>query len=229
VEGTAINPEEDNSGLEVYYQLGELTLEGCALADMLHQVMNEPCFDMLRTKQQLGYIVDCGTRNTCSVSGFCFVVKTPKVSPAVAEARVEAFVRHFHTILGEMSTAAFEEHRTALIAEKLEKDDALSDEAWRHWMEISDARHCFDRAQREARQIKGITLPQLAEWYKANFLDAAKRRLVVHVQSSHPPSGAESGAEADGGPVQIVQDAASWHETASYYRNAASISAEYAK
>ena len=38
------------------------------------QMMGEPCYDALRTKQQLGYSVHSGTRLTHGVLGFCVVV-----------------------------------------------------------------------------------------------------------------------------------------------------------
>jgi hypothetical protein len=38
------------------------------------QVASEPCYDTLRTKQQLGYTVHCGMRLTHGVLGFCIVV-----------------------------------------------------------------------------------------------------------------------------------------------------------
>ena len=37
-------------------------------------MMGEPCYDTLRTKQQLGYSVHAGTRLTHGVLGFCIVV-----------------------------------------------------------------------------------------------------------------------------------------------------------
>ena len=38
------------------------------------QVMAEPVYDTLRTKEQLGYSVHCSTRLTHGVLGFAFVV-----------------------------------------------------------------------------------------------------------------------------------------------------------
>lgn len=40
----------------------------------LPQVLYEPCYDTLRTKQQLGYSVHSGTRLTHGVSAFCVTV-----------------------------------------------------------------------------------------------------------------------------------------------------------
>ena len=49
------------------------TAVGIDLSAML-QMMGEPCYDTLRTKQQLGYTVHSGTRLTHGVIGFCVVV-----------------------------------------------------------------------------------------------------------------------------------------------------------
>ena len=228
----AENPEEENSGIEVYYQLGEATLETCAKLDLLHQVINEPFFDVLRTKQQLGYVVDAGTRCTCGVAGFCFVIQTAKVSAAIAEARIEAFVQGFAETLDKMDQTQFEEHRRALATEKLEKDDSLSDEAWKHWHEITDGRYCFNKQEIEADAVKAVSHNSLIQWYKEHFLEEAsgRRRLTIHVQSKHPPTG---GSEPElevalGPPKEIAADEVdAWRKAAFEHRNCYDISAEY--
>lgn len=61
--------------LEIYYQVGPAGACSAAAArahavlDLLEQVLYEPCYDTLRTKQQLGYSVHSGTRLTHGVSG----------------------------------------------------------------------------------------------------------------------------------------------------------------
>lgn len=45
------------------------------------QVMHEPCYDALRTKQQLGYTVHCGVRLTHGVLGFAVVVVSGVLFP----------------------------------------------------------------------------------------------------------------------------------------------------
>ena len=46
-------------------------------------MMGEPCYDTLRTKQQLGYSVHAGTRLTHGVLGFCVVVASGTARLAV--------------------------------------------------------------------------------------------------------------------------------------------------
>ncbi len=41
--------------------------EDNARLELLAQIFNEPCFDVLRTKEQLGYIVWSGVRRACGV------------------------------------------------------------------------------------------------------------------------------------------------------------------
>ena len=86
------NAKEANNVCEVYWQLGAGTVERCGMADLLEKVMEEPLFDVLRTKQALGYTVRCGTRLTRGWSGFCVTVKGAAVTALDAEARIEGTI-----------------------------------------------------------------------------------------------------------------------------------------
>ena len=68
------NPLQDNSVAEVYFQLGRDSVEERARADMLEQVAGEPCYNILRTREQLGYSVHCGVRLTHAALGFALIV-----------------------------------------------------------------------------------------------------------------------------------------------------------
>lgn len=46
------------------------------MVDLLEQIILEPCYDVLRTKEQLGYTVSCGMRHTVGVLGFCVLVQS---------------------------------------------------------------------------------------------------------------------------------------------------------
>ena len=39
-------------------------------------MMDEPCFDILRTREQLGYGVFCDFKNTSGIIGICVIVAT---------------------------------------------------------------------------------------------------------------------------------------------------------
>ena len=85
---------------DVYFQLlpcSDFT-ESC-MVDILSQIIDEPYYDILRTKQQLGYYVDASSRMTASVLGFCFIVKGDAVRAEEAECRVMEFLSEFHHTL----------------------------------------------------------------------------------------------------------------------------------
>lgn len=62
------------------------------MTDLLEQLMYEPVYDTLRTKEQLGYTVGAGLRNTMGVLGFCVVVQSAAYGVEHCTSRVEAFL-----------------------------------------------------------------------------------------------------------------------------------------
>jgi secreted Zn-dependent insulinase-like peptidase len=62
---------------------------------LVAQVLYEPVYDTLRTKQQLGYTVSSGARLTHGVCGFCVVVVSAAFGPGEVEARIEGFLQEF--------------------------------------------------------------------------------------------------------------------------------------
>ena len=92
----AINPEEDNSAIEAYYQCGPANdPHSRAVLDFVDQLVYEPCYDTLRTKEQLGYTVQSGTRLTHGISGFCVIVQSGVHGPRHLDSRVDSFLESF--------------------------------------------------------------------------------------------------------------------------------------
>ena len=75
---------------ELYCQVGPNSIAQRARLDMLEQLVSEPFYDTLRTKEQLGYSVHCSTRLTHGILGFAFVV-------------ISGRCRHATTFTGELS------------------------------------------------------------------------------------------------------------------------------
>ena len=67
-----------------------------ALLDLADQVLYEPVYNVLRTKQQLGYTVHSFARLNYGVLGFTVAVITPKYTADTVEQRVEGFLEEFH-------------------------------------------------------------------------------------------------------------------------------------
>lgn len=85
------NQFHKSSCTEVYYQSGLQSTESNMLLELLTQIISEPCFNILRTKEQLGYIVFSGIRRTNGVQGLRVIIQSDK-HPKHVEKRIDEFM-----------------------------------------------------------------------------------------------------------------------------------------
>lgn len=127
------NVEEENSVIEVFYQICYQDLSNRVMLSLFEQCIYEQCFNNLRTKQQLGYSVDCGLRLTHGVLGFSFRIMSSSHSPVYLEERITSFLSDFIRDLPKMDKSEFQKQKEALIASKLTKPNNLNEEAMEYW------------------------------------------------------------------------------------------------
>lgn len=111
---------------------------------LLTQILSEPAFNVLRTKEQLGYIVSASEWSGTEYTGLRIVVQSEK-DPRYLESRVEAFLVHMREILESMDEAHFEEHKNGLIRKWNEKLKNMNEESNRFWSHIDSGYLDFNR------------------------------------------------------------------------------------
>uniref|UniRef100_A0A674PB61 Insulin-degrading enzyme n=1 Tax=Takifugu rubripes TaxID=31033 RepID=A0A674PB61_TAKRU len=141
------NEVHNNCGIEIYYQTDLQATHENMLLELFCQIISEPCFNTLRTKEQLGYIVFSGPRRANGVQGLRFIIQSEK-APHYLESRVEAFLCTMEKAVEEMSEEAFQKHIQALAIRRLDKPKKLSAECGKHWGEIISQQYHFDRGDR---------------------------------------------------------------------------------
>lgn len=140
-----------NHCIETWFYVGDRgDCQSRAKTRLVEQMIHEPAFDQLRTKEQLGYIVFSSMRNLTTTSGLRFLVQSEK-TPEYLDRRIEAFLVRFGEQLQKMSEADFEGHKRSLIIKRLEKLRNLNQESLRHWEQIASEYYDFE-------QSKSITL-----------------------------------------------------------------------
>ena len=72
------NTVHPNNAIELWYQTGENSLENKSISNIFIELVKEKAFDQLRTKQQLGYIVNCGYHVVGGVHGVRLIVQSDK-------------------------------------------------------------------------------------------------------------------------------------------------------
>jgi insulysin len=109
---------------------------------LISQITEEPAFNQLRTKEQLGYVVFSGTSIADNWLGYRILIQSEKDCPYL-EGRIEHFLGSVEKILSEMSDAEFESHKRAVINKRLEKLKNLNQEGNRFWTHISSEKYNF--------------------------------------------------------------------------------------
>ncbi|XP_042081303.1 insulin-degrading enzyme isoform X2 [Haplochromis burtoni] len=178
------NEVHNNCGIEIYYQTDMQTTHDNMLLELFCQIISEPCFNTLRTKEQLGYIVFSGPRRANGVQGLRFIIQSEK-APHYLESRVEAFLCTMEKAVEEMSEEAFQKHIQALAIRRLDKPKKLSAECAKYWGEIISQQYNFDRDNIEVAYLKTLTKENVMEFYRERLtVEAPKRHKVsVHVLS----------------------------------------------
>ena len=142
---TLEDPENVNHCIETWFYVGERSNRDLrARVLLLEQMVHEPAFDQLRTKEQLGYIVFSGVRNFATTMGLRFLVQSER-TPEYLDFRVEAFLVTFRHMLEKMSDSEFEGHKRSLIVKRLEKLKNLDQETSRFWNHITNEYYDFEQ------------------------------------------------------------------------------------
>ncbi len=142
-----------SSCIETYYQCGMQETRKNVLLELFWQVISEPCFNILRTKEQLGYIVWSGLRRACGVQGLRVIVQSDR-HPDYLDERIEAFLASMEDYIEKMSEETFESNKTALADKTLEKPKKLSARTAKFWGEIAGRQYNFDRDNIEVKELR---------------------------------------------------------------------------
>jgi nardilysin len=119
-----------NTVVTNFYQVGGSSIILMCMLDLLDLLMEDPIFDILRTKEQLGYDVSGSVRANYGILGFAIQVSSQedKFKATFVEERIEKFREAFRDILENMADEEFDLFKNSLIKLKLVADTELKDE-----------------------------------------------------------------------------------------------------
>ena len=157
---TTTNGVHRSSCIENYYQCGLQDTRNNMLLELFSQIINEDCYNQLRTKEQLGYIVFSGVRRSNGAQGLRVIVQSDR-HPNYLDQRIETFISSLEEKLQKMEETEFQQHVEALASKRLEKPKKLGVRNGRFWSEILSQHYNFDRDQIEVSrgQGEGLLIP----------------------------------------------------------------------
>ncbi|CAE6451275.1 unnamed protein product [Rhizoctonia solani] len=179
------NKDELNSSLTYYVEIGDLTdplLRATLL--LFSQMIREPAFNQLRTKEQLGYVVSSSAWFLHGSIGWHITVQSER-KPAYLERRVENFLDFFRETLKAMPEAEFERQRDAFVLKRLERLKNMGEEASRFWTHIESGYEDFLRRETDAKHIRLLTKQDIELFFDTyvHHESATRRKLSVHLVS----------------------------------------------
>ncbi|CAO1412986.1 unnamed protein product [Diamesa tonsa] len=219
------NKFHKSSCSSLYIQCGIQEDKSNVFIDLVTQILSEPCYNQLRTIEQLGYIVFVGARKANAAQGIRFIVQSTK-HPKYVEERIEKFLFSMIDQIEKMTDVEFDKHKEALKAQKLEKPKKMSSQFSIFMNEIGLQQYHFERCDVEVEILKSITKSQVLDFYKTFITrdGPARKTLSIHVLSN--PENIEkeivkTDETADETPVviekQLILDLASFKSSKQLY------------
>ncbi|KAF9246784.1 hypothetical protein DTO027I6_5298 [Penicillium roqueforti] len=148
------------------------------------QLTDEPAFDQLRSKEQLGYVVWSGARYNAITMGYRVIIQSERTAPYL-ESRIENFLREFGSILEKMPEEEFEGYKRSVVNKRLEKLKNLGSETGRYWSHIGSERFDFLQHETDAANVRSLTKADLVTFYQ-QYIDpssATRAKLAIHMNA----------------------------------------------
>ena len=172
---------------------------------LLAQLAEEPVFDTLRTKEQLGYIVFSSPLLLGTLSGWRILIQSER-TPEYLEGRIESFIVSFGKVVEEMSQDDFEGYKVSLINKRLETLKNLGQETSRFWSHICSEFFDFEQGMwrfpsfleqenteqrvvdEDVAHIQPLTKSDILEFYRYYMAPSSPHRAKasVHLVAQSP-------------------------------------------
>ena len=196
------DPANVNHCIEYFLYVGAINDRDLrAKLQLLAQMTDEPAFNQLRTKEQLGYVVWSGVRPTATTMGYRVIIQSEQ-SADYLETRINAFLSKFGEDLVAMSPEDFESHRRSLINRRQEKLKNLESETSRFSSHIDSEFFDFYQVEEDVAKIRTLTKADMIDFFR-QFIDpksTTRAKLSIHlVAASQAPEPTEGDIEEQRG------------------------------
>ncbi|KAJ5737805.1 Peptidase M16 core [Penicillium malachiteum] len=189
---TLKDPANVNHCIEYYLYIGLFSDDLIrAKLQLFSQLTDEPAFDQLRSKEQLGYVVWSGSRYNATTMGYRVIIQSERTAKYL-ESRIETFLREFGPKLENMPDEEFEGHKRSVINKRLEKLKNLGSETGRYWSHVGSEYFDFLQHETDAANVRTLTKADLIAFYhqyiSPESTTRAKLSIHLNAQGGSPAS-----------------------------------------
>jgi len=153
-----VDKKNENSCLVSYFECGQKDdLKSANMVKLLQHYLEQPAFDELRTVQQLGYVVACREQTARDITGFIFLIQSPKFGCSHIRNSLDKHLAVQRIKATETTDEEFKTIQEALCTQIEEQDKNLAQETHRAWNEIVTHQYDWESQAKTAAAIRSIT------------------------------------------------------------------------
>ena len=176
------NPSNKNAASQITLQCLKTSEKDHVLIEIISAIIEEPLFNELRTKQQLGYIVSSGVKGVDQSRLLAAIVQSSVAPAEKLSSSVLSFLDAVHDkLLLPLNAVDIELYVKGLVDKRLEPDKQLAVEVTRNWSEIACGRFQFDRVQAEVAALLDISKDDVLEFWDELYNSESSRILVTEI------------------------------------------------
>lgn len=150
----------------------------------MYKIVNVPFFDILRTKEQLGYAIYAIFDRKPHAFYLKLFIKhqEDKFSSKFISQRLKKFVNQdSKEIMKSLSDEKFKSIQDGIIFDLLSPFTKLSDEVNFNMRRIVDESYIYDLNEKQADICKSITKEELIQFYRKAFVENSPRNLTFQI------------------------------------------------
>ena len=173
-----------NSAMAALYQIGPESIRDECLTSLVENFMEEPFFDELRTKEQVGYVVSSYSHKMRGIFHFVFMVQSSTHSPDDVFDKISEFVAGMIEEIAGISEKKFKKLKKSTVETAFKRDLSLYEEFDRVKHEVDSAAFCFDRKKRLKGMMEGLEKKDFVEFCLKNFGQESRKLKICLVSNA---------------------------------------------
>ena len=208
----SFNQEDPNSALLLHLQTTTRSPAASALSLLLTTFLREPAFNELRTKRQLGYIVQTAASGFgsqhASMRGITFRVLSQRYGPQEMLTAVDEFIESQSAAFSALTQTDVDSRAASIIKSLEDPPTGYEEESGLFWSAIVENQP-FDWVEQVIAELRALRVEKLQEAFSTFVARNEKRRSVALMIESkaHKKIRQDSVSAANGGlaPLTLEQ------------------------
>ena len=182
-ETKSTNKKEVDSAIISLYQFGKMNFKLYLLVELLHTIIDESFFDILRTKEQLGYLVSSKIIYLDKIICLAFEIQSSVKDPRYLQSRIDNFLTEFRSKIVKMTDNQFESYIRSVMEIKKMKYINLEEEFDNNCTEIKINEYIFNRKSIDVNYLKRLHKKHIIKFYD-RFIKTNKRNIIIHIHGT---------------------------------------------